>query len=741
MNGETLLSRYQGLQSYVGWTESDCRRIAAVAPIVVSRFTALIDDFYEEIARHPEARSVITGGVAQIERLKGMLRGWLAELFSGHYDMEYVTRRWRVGWRHVEIGLPQVYTNAALSRLRFGLSRAIYEAWQGTNEELHTTLTSLHKLLDLDLAIIEEAYQSELIRRKEIEASLREEREGLELRVRERTAELARANEVLREEINERQRAQNELLLLKNLALSIGESRSLEDAMRITLRYICEATGWDCGEVWLADDEGRHLLLRSHFTLDDSLLPFHHAGEGIKFKYGHGLPGKVWATRDSLWINELATHAVFTRAGAAAATGLTAGFGVPVFSGDTFVAVLTFFERDTRGEDRRLLQLVSAAVAPLGPIIERRRLEDELADHKNHLERTVAERTAQLRQADRLASIGTLAAGLGHDMNNVLLPTRARLDVLEARADTEHARTQIDAIRRALSYLQQLTDGLHLLSLDPNDAEATGGTTNLHAWWGQTGSLLAKTLPKSVSFQSDFATDLPDVAVPAHRLTQAVLNLLVNAGEAIDGEGTVRLSAELNAKRKCVCVSVRDTGEGMTEDVKRRAMDPFFTTKTRGLGTGLGLSLVHGVVHAANGAVTIDSQCGVGTTVTMHLPVADTSESLTTNREADSCVRRAVVSVADARVASYIESVLTSFGYSVEVANEVVAASEPCELWVVDPTRATVESARRVLSDMPSMRLLVLGRATSAWRSLPARFIDDPMDIERLRRAVTREEP
>ncbi|HRP63168.1 MAG TPA: protoglobin domain-containing protein [Phycisphaerales bacterium] len=741
MDGEALLARYRDLQSYVGWTESDCNRIVAVAPTVTSRFPALIDDFYEEIARHPEARSVITGGTAQIERLKGMLRGWLAELFSGRYDLEYVTRRWRVGWRHVEIGLPQVYTNAALSRLRFGLSRAICEAWQSTSDELQTTLTSLHKLLDLDLAIIEEAYQSELIRRKEIEASLREEREGLELRVRERTVELARANEVLREEINERQRAQNELLLLKNLALSIGESRSLENAMRITMRYICETTGWDCGEVWLADEEGRHLRMRSHFTLDDSLLPFHHAGAGIKFKYGHGLPGKVWATRDSLWINDLATHAVFTRAAAAAAVGLTAGFGVPVFSGDTFVAVLAFFERDTRGEDRRLLQLVSAAVAPLGPIIERRRLEDELANHKDRLEQTVAERTAQLHQADRLASIGTLAAGLGHDMNNVLLPTRARLDVLEAEADTEHARTQIAAIRRALNYLQQLTDGLHLLSLDPNNAEATGGTTNLHAWWGQTGSLLAKTLPKSVKFQSEFASDLPEVAVPAHRLTQAVLNLLVNAGEAIHGEGTVRLTAELDANGERVCVSVGDTGEGMTEEVKRRALDPFFTTKTRGLGTGLGLSLVQGVVHAANGSVTIDSKRGVGTKVTMRLPVAGAFESGADGSTANAFTRRAVVSVADACVTSYIESVLASLGYLVEVADEGVVDSEPCTLWVLDPTCATAERVRSALSKTPNMRLIVIGRSTSAWGALHAHFIDDPTDIEMLRRAATHEEP
>src|SRR5204862_3652078 len=110
--------RYQELQRYVGWTDDDARRVAAVAGLVEPSLPALVDDFYAEIERHADARKVITGGAAQIERLKGTLVQWLRELFHGRYDADYVARRWRVGWRHVEIGLDQVYTNAALSRLR-----------------------------------------------------------------------------------------------------------------------------------------------------------------------------------------------------------------------------------------------------------------------------------------------------------------------------------------------------------------------------------------------------------------------------------------------------------------------------------------------------------------------------------------------------------------------------------------------------------------------------------------------
>src|SRR5207237_2616754 len=123
----------------------------------------LIDDFYDEIERHPDARKVITGGQAQIERLKGTLRAWLRELLAGRYDQDYVARRWRVGWRHVEIGLDQVYTNVALSRLRRGLLGVLAEAWEGDPRDSLTVRQSLNTLLDLDLAIIEDAYQAEYL--------------------------------------------------------------------------------------------------------------------------------------------------------------------------------------------------------------------------------------------------------------------------------------------------------------------------------------------------------------------------------------------------------------------------------------------------------------------------------------------------------------------------------------------------------------------------------------------------
>ena len=167
MDAEKLFRRYQELQQYVGWTVDDAQRVQSVAQLLEPKLPELVDDFYAEIERHSEARKVITGGIEQINRLKGTLRQWLKELLAGPYESDYVVRRWRVGWRHVEIGLDQVYTNVALSRLRKGLLAALDELWTGAIPELLAVRTSLHLLIDLDLAIIEDAYQAEYVARQQ----------------------------------------------------------------------------------------------------------------------------------------------------------------------------------------------------------------------------------------------------------------------------------------------------------------------------------------------------------------------------------------------------------------------------------------------------------------------------------------------------------------------------------------------------------------------------------------------
>lgn len=256
---------------------------------------------------------------------------------------------------------------------------------------------------------------------------------------------------------------------------------------------------------------------------------------------------------------------------------------------------------------------------------QRREAERALAAHRARLEELVRMRTRQLetthdqlRSADRLAAIGTLAAGLGHDMNNLLLPLRCRLDALDTLLLDPLAQEHLGAIRRSAEYLQHLSDGLHLLSLDPEDATASPETTDVATWWAQAGMLLSRAVPREVQFECVIPDGLHRLRMPSHRLTQAILNLIVNAGEAVEPGGHVRL--EVVALPGYVELAVRDDGCGMSPEVLKRALEPFYTTKKRGLGTGLGLSLAHGVAAAAGGSLTIESEPGKGTTIRIRIP-------------------------------------------------------------------------------------------------------------------------
>ena len=118
METDRRFSRYREFQSYVGWTEADAERLVAAAALIEPRLVALVDDFYAEIDRHDDARKVITGGQAQVERLQGTLVQWLRELFlrPGLRRTTTSPAAGGSGWQHVEIGLEQVYTNVQLMR-------------------------------------------------------------------------------------------------------------------------------------------------------------------------------------------------------------------------------------------------------------------------------------------------------------------------------------------------------------------------------------------------------------------------------------------------------------------------------------------------------------------------------------------------------------------------------------------------------------------------------------------------
>jgi len=362
-----------------------------------------------------------------------------------------------------------------------------------------------------------------------------------------------------------------------------------------------------------------------------------------------------------------------------------------------------------------------AACAFALDVSETRRAEAELTRHRDRLEQLVQERTTELAQstiklseAQRLASIGQLAAGVGHDVGNILLPVRCHLDAIvsDPNADIPAA---VDAVKSGLDVLARLADSLRSMrSPDHDDSDAEEGQppVDLARWWRDNAPLILAAVPADISVRDDIARNPVHVKLSDHRLTQALLNLVLNAVDAIEAkpDGLVRIT--IDATDADAVIRVEDNGRGMTEDVRARAFEPFFSTRTRAMSTGLGLSIVHGFVTGAGGTVAIESEPGQGTVVTMRLPTAADPDP---GRDSTSQAT-AVLHIGDARVRGIHETILRELGWTIIEEQDRV---EPPGFAVVDgsdnpPIHAKTHTIRLVSdadSEYPQLLNISVGLA------------------------------
>ncbi len=159
---DELMRRYSELRAYVELTDDDIGRVVSVWDRVQPTVQSLVDDFYATILRHQKTAAVIRGE-DQVGRLKLSLRNWLEELFAGKYDAQFVRNRWLVGWRHVRIGLPQVWTATAMSRMCDRLIGNLASGWKGDLLDFQRTVSAVKRMMDLDLALIQDAYHTESV--------------------------------------------------------------------------------------------------------------------------------------------------------------------------------------------------------------------------------------------------------------------------------------------------------------------------------------------------------------------------------------------------------------------------------------------------------------------------------------------------------------------------------------------------------------------------------------------------
>jgi two-component system cell cycle sensor histidine kinase/response regulator CckA len=297
----------------------------------------------------------------------------------------------------------------------------------------------------------------------------------------------------------------------------------------------------------------------------------------------------------------------------------------------------------------------------------------------------------ELLQSQKMLSIGTLAGGIAHDFNNILGIILGYISIMQSIKDNPQKFSEgIHAIRQAVD---RGTGLVRQILTFARKAEVSFEPLYIPDLVKELVSMLQQTFPKIITFQTSFDRQLPLINADYTQIHQALLNLCVNARDALPNGGEILIEAVTTSGEKTrerfpaanltpyICVSVSDTGVGMEESTRSRIFDPFFTTKEKGKGTGLGLSVVYGIVHAHHGFINCESRVGEGTAFHIYLPVpeepANSSRAQTKEESIAPAGNETVLLVEDEDLLlEMMETLLKTRGYGVYKAKDGIEAVE-----------------------------------------------------------------
>jgi signal transduction histidine kinase len=454
--------------------------------------------------------------------------------------------------------------------------------------------------------------------------------------------EKGRLFEAVQRELTERKRAEEEIRLLQTITLAISEAEDLQSALGVSLRKVCEATGWSYGEAWTPRSDGTILECSpAWYSSAHGLEEFRKTSEEFMFPPGIGLPGRIWSSKHPAWIRDVTMDANFPRAPIAKKAGLKAAVGIPVLAGVEVVAVLDFFVFEPREEDERLVRLISAVAAQLGLVIQRKRAEDEIRRLNVELEQRVIERTAELEAANK--ELEAFSYSVSHDLR---APLRA-----------------IDGFSRILleEYMPQLTpEAQRYLRLARDNVQQMGrlvddlltfsrlGRQSLKIQTVLPADLVRQALEELRSEQEGRRVeisvgDLPACQADPALLKQVFANLLSNALKFTRRREVARIEIGSIPPHPTLSPSGRGLtpspsegegrGEGAVYFVKDNGVgfDMRYASKLFGVfqrlhraeeyeGTGVGLAIVQRIIHRHGGRVWAEGEVDKGATFYFTLP-------------------------------------------------------------------------------------------------------------------------
>ncbi len=340
---------------------------------------------------------------------------------------------------------------------------------------------------------------------------------------------------------------------------------------------------------------------------------------------------------------------------------------------------------------------------------------------------------AEIRQNQKLESLGTLAGGIAHDFNNILAIISGHAATLSGKLK-EHAEAQA-ALHTIHETSERGSAMVRQILTFARKSEADFHALHIQEMVSELVKMLRVTFPRTIEISYSCPNNLPLVWMDPSQLHQALLNLCINARDAMAGTGQLKITTRLiagdsiasrfpaAAGKRLVCIQVDDSGVGMDENTRTRIFEPFFTTKGRGRGTGLGLAVVYGVVRTHRGFIEVDSRPGRGTVFSLYFPASERqalpeppqgTEELPLARGSETIL--VVEDEEDLR--ELLTSMLHDAGYSILVARDGMEALEryrrhrqDIELVITDMDLPKLNGAavsQSILNDNPGARIILI---------------------------------
>ncbi|HYR45088.1 MAG TPA: ATP-binding protein [Terriglobia bacterium] len=324
----------------------------------------------------------------------------------------------------------------------------------------------------------------------------------------------------------------------------------------------------------------------------------------------------------------------------------------------------------------------------------------------------------QVTRAQKMESIGTLASGVAHDFNNILGIILPNAELIKMRTEPSSPATRFaDIIINASKRAAQLTR--QLLSLSRKDP-ITWRIVSLNEAIRATGKLLSETLDRNIRLEFELSTDSTSIKADETQVEQVVLNLAINARDAMPEGGLLKFTTRVAGDR--VTVRVADSGMGIDREILPKIFDPFFTTKDKSKGTGLGLSVVYGIVKQIGGTIDVKSEVGAGTEFLLTFPSCQEARRKVVHQAPAPAGGSEKILIADdePEMLNLLETALKDLGYSVLSARNgieaVQYATDDIRLIILDmimPEMDGVGALRAIRRKTPDMKVLISSGYTS----------------------------